>query len=78
MIGLIAGYRRALADYRRFRDDLGPEPDDRIDRERFLAALRARQWSRARALLAEARARIEAEFSLVRMVSRYEDLWSGL
>lgn len=35
------GYRRVLADYHRFRADLGPEPDGEIDRERLLAALRA-------------------------------------
>jgi uncharacterized protein len=35
------GYRRVLADYHRFRGDLGPEPEGEIDRERLLAALRA-------------------------------------
>jgi hypothetical protein len=41
-LALKDGYRRVLADYHRFRGDLGPEDsDDGIDRERLLAALRA-------------------------------------
>jgi Lon protease-like protein len=34
------GYRRVLADYRRFRDDLGDEPVSEIDRDRLLAAVK--------------------------------------
>lgn len=35
------GYRRARADYSSFTHDLAPIPDDRVDRHRLLAALRA-------------------------------------
>ena len=34
------GYRRVVADYRRFRDDLAEDGDARVDRERLLDVLR--------------------------------------
>ena len=34
------GYRRILADYRRFRNDIGDEPEADIDRDRLLAAVK--------------------------------------
>lgn len=34
------GYRRVLADYRRFRNDVGDEPEAEIDRDRLLAAVK--------------------------------------
>ncbi|MGB0577145.1 MAG: LON peptidase substrate-binding domain-containing protein [Alphaproteobacteria bacterium] len=34
------GYCRVLANYRRFRDDLGVEPGSEIDRDRLLAAVK--------------------------------------
>jgi uncharacterized protein len=34
------GYRRILADYRRFRNDIGDEPEVDIDRDRLLAAVK--------------------------------------
>ena len=34
------GYRRILADYRRFRNDVGSEPEVDIDRDRLLAAFK--------------------------------------
>ncbi|MBK20466.1 MAG: peptidase S16 [Rhodospirillaceae bacterium] len=34
------GYRRVLADYRRFRDDIGDPPEAEIDRDRLLAAVK--------------------------------------
>jgi len=34
------GYRRILADYRRFQNDIGDEPEADIDRDRLLAAVK--------------------------------------
>ena len=34
------GYRRVLADYRRFRNDVGDEPEADIDRDRLLTAVK--------------------------------------
>jgi Lon protease-like protein len=34
------GYRRILADYRRFRNDIGDEPEADIDRDRLLASVK--------------------------------------